>query len=158
MCTRILLDQTLHKTKMLRHTKTRFLLGLLTHAWFGSYILKWYMIVMSNILICSVASDVASFDGRAALIYRLTAWPKWSEKDIISLKFKTRKSSGMLLHAEGQRDHNLNLMLDKGQLLLYHQQGAMEFFQYFNVWLWKSQNIHTIYTLYSNIKMQIFQI
>lgn len=82
---------------------------------------------------CSVGSDVASFDGGAALIYRLTAWPKWSEKDIISLKFKTMKSSGMLLRAEGQRDHSLKLMLEKGRLMLYHQQGAMEFFQYFNV-------------------------
>ncbi|CAF95007.1 unnamed protein product, partial [Tetraodon nigroviridis] len=76
---------------------------------------------------CQYTSDVASFDGGAALIYRLTAWPKWSEKDIIALKFKTMKSSGTLLHAEGQRDHSLHLALDKGRLLLYHQQGMSSF-------------------------------
>ncbi|TWW58257.1 Contactin-associated protein-like 5 [Takifugu flavidus] len=76
---------------------------------------------------CQYTSDVASFDGRTVLIYRLTAWPNWSEKDIISLKFKTMKNSGMLLHAEGQRDHSLTLMLDKGRLLLYHQQGLSSF-------------------------------
>lgn len=60
MCIRIFLDQKLHKTKMLRDTKTRFLLGLLTVAWFGSYILKWYMIVMSNMFL---------------LVLQLLMWP-----------------------------------------------------------------------------------
>lgn len=73
---------------------------------------------------CSEASDVANFDGSSGLIYGLSMWPSWSEKDVISLKFKTLKNSGMLLHAEGQGDQSLTLMLENGQLLLYHQQGA----------------------------------
>lgn len=43
--------------------------------------------------------------------------------ETISLKFKTLKNSGTLLHAEGQRDHSLTLVLEKGKLLLYHLQG-----------------------------------
>ena len=74
--------------------------------------------------LCSVVSDVANFDGSNSLLYRLSVWPSWTGKEVISLKFKTLKNSGTLLHAEGQRDHSLTLVLEKGRLLLYHQQGA----------------------------------
>lgn len=70
------------------------------------------------------ASDVASFDGSSSLIYRLSVWPSPTGKEVISLKFKTLKNSGTLLHAEGHSDHSLTLVLEKGRLLLYHQQGA----------------------------------
>lgn len=81
---------------------------------------------------CPVASDVASFDGSSSLIYRLSARPSWTAMEVIALKFKTLKNSGTLLHAEGQRDHSLTLVLEKGRLLLYHQQGTILtlFFQY----------------------------
>lgn len=88
---------------------------------------------------------MASFDGGAALIYKLTAWPKWSEKDIISFKFKTMRSSGMLLHAEGQQDHCLSLMLDKGRLLLYHQHGGWIYYQHFNMCEKAKTNIQFIH-------------
>lgn len=68
---------------------------------------------------------MANFDGSSSLIYRLSVRPSWSEMEVISLKFKTLKNSGTLLHAEGQRDHSLTLVLEKGKLLLYHQQGTM---------------------------------
>ncbi|XP_028259769.1 contactin-associated protein-like 4 [Parambassis ranga] len=74
---------------------------------------------------CRYTSDVASFDGSSSrLVYRLSVRPSWTTKEIISLKFKTLKNSGTLLHAEGQRDHSLTLVLEKGKLLLYHQQGV----------------------------------
>ncbi|XP_069009157.1 contactin-associated protein-like 4 [Embiotoca jacksoni] len=73
---------------------------------------------------CRYTSDVASFDGSSSLIYRLSVRPSWAAMETISLKFKTLKNSGTLLHAEGQRDHSLNLVLEKGKLLLYHQQGV----------------------------------
>uniref|UniRef100_A0A3Q3WFW0 Uncharacterized protein n=1 Tax=Mola mola TaxID=94237 RepID=A0A3Q3WFW0_MOLML len=73
---------------------------------------------------CQYISDVANFDGSNSLLYRLSVWPSWTGKEVISLKFKTLKNSGTLLHAEGQRDHSLTLVLEKGRLLLYHQQGA----------------------------------
>ena len=73
---------------------------------------------------CALASDVASFDGSSSLVYRLSVRPSWAVMEVISLKFKTLKNSGTLLHAKGHRDHSLNLVLEKGKLLLYHQQGT----------------------------------
>uniref|UniRef100_A0AAQ5X8R7 Contactin associated protein like 3 n=1 Tax=Amphiprion ocellaris TaxID=80972 RepID=A0AAQ5X8R7_AMPOC len=72
---------------------------------------------------CRYTSDVANFDGSSSLVYRLSVRPSWMTTEIISLKFKTLKNSGTLLHAEGLRDHSLTLVLEKGKLLLYHQQG-----------------------------------
>uniref|UniRef100_UPI0037E743DA contactin-associated protein-like 4 n=1 Tax=Semicossyphus pulcher TaxID=241346 RepID=UPI0037E743DA len=73
---------------------------------------------------CRYTSDVANFDGSSSLVYRLSVRPSWTEMEVISLKFKTLRNSGTLLHAEGQRDHSLTLVLEKGRLLLYHQQGV----------------------------------
>uniref|UniRef100_A0A3Q1GK89 Contactin-associated protein-like 4 n=1 Tax=Acanthochromis polyacanthus TaxID=80966 RepID=A0A3Q1GK89_9TELE len=73
---------------------------------------------------CRYTSDVANFDGSSSLVYRLSVRPSWMAMEIISLKFKTQKNSGTLLHAEGLRDHSLTLVLEKGKLLLYHQQGV----------------------------------
>uniref|UniRef100_A0AAX7UBY4 Contactin associated protein like 3 n=1 Tax=Astatotilapia calliptera TaxID=8154 RepID=A0AAX7UBY4_ASTCA len=73
---------------------------------------------------CRYTSSVASFDGsRSSLVYRLSVRASWTVMETISLKFKTLKNSGTLLHAEGQRDHSLTLVLEKGKLLLYHLQG-----------------------------------
>ncbi|XP_060890497.1 contactin-associated protein-like 4 [Labrus mixtus] len=73
---------------------------------------------------CRYTSDVANFDGSSSLVYRLSVRPSWTDMEVISLKFKTLRNSGTLLHAEGQRDHSLTLVLEKGRLLLYHQQGV----------------------------------
>uniref|UniRef100_A0A3Q4HRZ6 Contactin-associated protein-like 4-like n=1 Tax=Neolamprologus brichardi TaxID=32507 RepID=A0A3Q4HRZ6_NEOBR len=74
---------------------------------------------------CRYTSSVASFDGsRSSLVYRLSVRASWTVMETISLKFKTLKNSGTLLHAEGQRDHSLTLVLEKGKLLLYHLQGS----------------------------------
>ncbi|XP_071342570.1 contactin-associated protein-like 4 isoform X2 [Trachinotus anak] len=72
---------------------------------------------------CRYTSDVANFDGSSSLVFRLSVRPSPTAMETISLKFKTLKNSGTLLHAEGQRDHSLTLVLEKGRLLLYHQQG-----------------------------------
>uniref|UniRef100_A0A672IV76 Contactin associated protein like 3 n=1 Tax=Salarias fasciatus TaxID=181472 RepID=A0A672IV76_SALFA len=74
---------------------------------------------------CRYTSDVASFDGSSSLVYRVNRRPSWTAMEVISLKFKTLRNSGTLFHAEGQRDHSLSLVLEKGKLLLYHQQGRM---------------------------------
>ncbi|KAF3690623.1 Contactin-associated protein-like 4 Cell recognition molecule Caspr4 Precursor [Channa argus] len=73
---------------------------------------------------CRYTSDVANFDGGSSLIYRLSVRPIRTAIEIISLKFKTLKNSGTLLHTDRQRDHSLTLVLEKGRLLLYHQQGV----------------------------------
>uniref|UniRef100_A0A8C4F3Y9 Contactin associated protein like 3 n=1 Tax=Dicentrarchus labrax TaxID=13489 RepID=A0A8C4F3Y9_DICLA len=75
---------------------------------------------------CRYTSDVAHFDGSSSVIYRLSVRPSWMAMEAISLKFKTLKNSGTLLHAEGQRDHSLTVVLEKGRLLLYHQQGSLQ--------------------------------
>ncbi|XP_028300530.1 contactin-associated protein-like 4 isoform X4 [Gouania willdenowi] len=72
---------------------------------------------------CQYTSDVANFDGSSSLVYRLNTRTSLTEADVISLKFKTLKNSGTLFHAVGSRDHSLNLVLEKGKLLLYHQKG-----------------------------------
>uniref|UniRef100_A0A8C4F1E1 Contactin associated protein like 3 n=1 Tax=Dicentrarchus labrax TaxID=13489 RepID=A0A8C4F1E1_DICLA len=66
---------------------------------------------------CRYTSDVAHFDGSSSVIYRLSVRPSWMAMEAISLKFKTLKNSGTLLHAEGQRDHSLTVVLEKGRLL-----------------------------------------
>ncbi|XP_034035381.1 contactin-associated protein-like 4 [Thalassophryne amazonica] len=71
---------------------------------------------------CHYISDVAGFDGSSSLVFRLSMRP--SRMSVLSLKFKTLKNSGTLLHAEGERGHSLTLVLDKGKLLLFHQQGV----------------------------------
>ncbi|KAM4628786.1 contactin-associated protein-like 5 [Polymixia lowei] len=73
---------------------------------------------------CPYTSDVMSLDGSGSLFYRVGARPSQRSRETISLKFKTLCNSGTLLHAEGQREHNLSLELEKGQLLLRLQQGV----------------------------------
>uniref|UniRef100_A0A3B4Y589 Contactin-associated protein-like 4 n=1 Tax=Seriola lalandi dorsalis TaxID=1841481 RepID=A0A3B4Y589_SERLL len=79
---------------------------------------------------CRYTFDVANFDGSSSLVFKMSVRPSRTAMEMISLKFKTLKNSGTLLHAEGQRDHSLTLVLEKGRLLLYHQQGTTLFFQH----------------------------
>uniref|UniRef100_A0A667WNY4 Contactin associated protein like 3 n=1 Tax=Myripristis murdjan TaxID=586833 RepID=A0A667WNY4_9TELE len=67
---------------------------------------------------CPYISDVMSFDGDSSLVYRLSPRPRQMARETISLKFKTLRNSGILLHAEGQSEHSLTLELVKGKLLL----------------------------------------
>ncbi|XP_043550177.1 contactin-associated protein-like 5 [Chiloscyllium plagiosum] len=67
---------------------------------------------------CSYKSDVADFDGRSSLLYRFHQKSMSTVKDIISLKFKTMQSDGVMLHGEGQRGDRITLELKKGKLSL----------------------------------------
>ncbi|KAM8890279.1 contactin-associated protein-like 4 isoform 1-T1 [Synchiropus picturatus] len=73
---------------------------------------------------CQYTSDVANFNGGSSLVYRTNQRSTRATSEVISLKFKTLANSGTLLHATGRRDRSLTLVLEKGQLLLYHQQGV----------------------------------
>uniref|UniRef100_A0A8C6UWR8 Contactin associated protein like 3 n=1 Tax=Neogobius melanostomus TaxID=47308 RepID=A0A8C6UWR8_9GOBI len=74
---------------------------------------------------CPYTSDVAHFDGGSALVYKLTGRPSSTATETVSLKFKSLRNSGTLLHAEGRGGrHSLTLVLEKGRLLLYQQQGG----------------------------------
>uniref|UniRef100_A0A665XEV7 Contactin associated protein like 3 n=1 Tax=Echeneis naucrates TaxID=173247 RepID=A0A665XEV7_ECHNA len=70
---------------------------------------------------CPYTSDVASFHHSCGgLVYKLSPSPRKTSRDVFSLKFKTPKNAGTLLHAEGHRGLSLSLELDRGKLLLLH--------------------------------------
>lgn len=74
---------------------------------------------------CVSASDVVGFDGSSSLLYSLIPWWKPATTDSISLKFKTLRNSGVLLHMEGQNENSLSLQLHRGKLCLLLQKGAL---------------------------------
>ncbi|KAM9305901.1 contactin-associated protein-like 5 [Gastrophryne carolinensis] len=67
---------------------------------------------------CSYKSDVVDFDGRSALLYRFNQKLMTTYKDVISLKFKSAQSDGVLFHGEGQRGDYITLELHRGTLSL----------------------------------------
>ncbi|XP_060683716.1 contactin-associated protein-like 5 [Hemiscyllium ocellatum] len=67
---------------------------------------------------CSYKSDVANFDGKSSMFYRFSQKSVTTVKDMISLKFKTMQSDGVVLHGEGQRGDYVTLELKKGKLSL----------------------------------------
>ncbi|KAM3605321.1 uncharacterized protein V6R79_023831 [Siganus canaliculatus] len=73
---------------------------------------------------CPYTSDVMSLAGdSSSLTFRLTPGPSRTSRDVISLKFKTLRNSGSLLHAEGSRGLSLSLELERGRLQLLLRQG-----------------------------------
>ncbi|XP_069838522.1 contactin-associated protein-like 5 [Dendropsophus ebraccatus] len=87
---------------------------------------------------CSYKSDVADFDGRSSLLYRFNQKLMTTFKDVISLKFKSMQSDGVLFHGEGQRGDYLTLELQKGRLALYINLGDAKL---------RFGNTHTVVTL-----------
>ncbi|KAM6033691.1 contactin-associated protein-like 4 [Chlamydotis macqueenii] len=67
---------------------------------------------------CTYRSDVIGFDGKSCLIYTFNKKLMKALNDVISLKFKTMQSHGILLHREGQNGDHLTLELIKGKLFL----------------------------------------
>ncbi|XP_070775361.1 contactin-associated protein-like 4 [Enoplosus armatus] len=73
---------------------------------------------------CPYTSDVVSLDGGgSSLVYRLSRGPRRTPRDVVSLKFKTLRNSGTLLHAEGEGGLSLSLELERGKLQLLLRQG-----------------------------------
>ncbi|XP_059200151.1 contactin-associated protein-like 4 [Centropristis striata] len=71
---------------------------------------------------CPYTSDVVSLDGSSSsLVYRLK--PRQTSREVVSLKFKTLRNSGTLLHAEGEGGLGFSLELERGKLLLLLRQG-----------------------------------
>uniref|UniRef100_A0A3Q3S276 Contactin-associated protein-like 4 n=1 Tax=Mastacembelus armatus TaxID=205130 RepID=A0A3Q3S276_9TELE len=67
---------------------------------------------------CSYTSDVVSLDGSSSLVYRLSPGLRRTPREVVSLKFKTLRNSGILVQAEGQEGLSLSLELERGKLLL----------------------------------------
>ncbi|NWH76931.1 CNTP5 protein, partial [Piaya cayana] len=67
---------------------------------------------------CTYRSEVVGFDGKSCLIYTFHQKPVSSLKDVISLKFKSMQSDGIVLHRKGQNGDYITLELLKGKLSL----------------------------------------
>ncbi|XP_010181146.1 PREDICTED: contactin-associated protein-like 4, partial [Mesitornis unicolor] len=67
---------------------------------------------------CTYRSEVVGFDGKSCLIYTFNQKHMSELKDVISLKFKTLQSDGILLHREGLNGDHITLELIKGKLSL----------------------------------------
>uniref|UniRef100_A0A8D0GL09 Contactin associated protein family member 4 n=1 Tax=Sphenodon punctatus TaxID=8508 RepID=A0A8D0GL09_SPHPU len=67
---------------------------------------------------CAYRSEVADFDGKGILLYRFNQKSISALKDVISLKFKTIQSDGILLYREGQNGDHIMLELVRGKLSL----------------------------------------
>ncbi|NWZ70748.1 CNTP5 protein, partial [Acrocephalus arundinaceus] len=72
---------------------------------------------------CTYRSEVVGFDGKSCLIYTLNKKLINTLKDVISLKFKTMQSDGILLHREGQNGDHITMELTKGKLSLHINLG-----------------------------------
>ncbi|XP_059939383.1 contactin-associated protein-like 4 isoform X6 [Mesoplodon densirostris] len=72
---------------------------------------------------CAYRSEVVDLDGKSCLLYRFDQKSLSPIKDIISLKFKTMQSDGILLHREGQNGDYITLELRRGKLFLVINSG-----------------------------------
>uniref|UniRef100_H0WNX4 Uncharacterized protein n=1 Tax=Otolemur garnettii TaxID=30611 RepID=H0WNX4_OTOGA len=72
---------------------------------------------------CAYRSEVVYFDGQSVLLYRFDKKSIKPVRDIISLKFKTMQSSGILLYREGQHGNRIILELIKGKLVFFLNSG-----------------------------------
>ncbi|XP_009953312.1 PREDICTED: contactin-associated protein-like 2, partial [Leptosomus discolor] len=73
---------------------------------------------------CSYWADVINFDGHVVLPYRFRNKKMKTLKDVISLKFKTSESEGVIFHGEGQQGDYITLELKKGKLVLNLNLGS----------------------------------
>uniref|UniRef100_A0A8C3VG75 Contactin associated protein 2 n=1 Tax=Catharus ustulatus TaxID=91951 RepID=A0A8C3VG75_CATUS len=73
---------------------------------------------------CSYWADVINFDGHVVLPYRFRNKKMKTLKDVISLKFKTSESEGVIFHGEGQQGDYITLELKKAKLVLNLNLGS----------------------------------
>ncbi|KAM9663701.1 contactin-associated protein-like 4 [Trichechus inunguis] len=73
---------------------------------------------------CAYRSEVIDFDGNSSLIYRFAQSAMRPVKDVVSLKFKTTQSDGILFHREGRTGDHITLELVKGKLFLLISSGG----------------------------------
>ncbi|TSL10154.1 Contactin-associated protein-like 2 [Bagarius yarrelli] len=76
---------------------------------------------------CSYWADVIYFDGQGIISYRFKMKKMKILRDVITLKFKTRESDGVILHGEGQQGDYITLELRKGRLLLQINLGSNQY-------------------------------
>ncbi|XP_038168794.1 contactin-associated protein-like 4 isoform X6 [Arvicola amphibius] len=72
---------------------------------------------------CAYRSVVIDLDGKSSLLYRFDQNSLSPIRDIISLKFKTMESDGILLHRAGPTGDHITLELRRGKLFLLINSG-----------------------------------
>ncbi|XP_050000114.1 contactin-associated protein-like 4 isoform X6 [Alexandromys fortis] len=72
---------------------------------------------------CAYRSVVIDLDGKSSLLYRFDQNSLSPIRDIISLKFKTMESDGILLHRAGPAGDHITLELRRGKLFLLINSG-----------------------------------
>jgi hypothetical protein len=70
-----------------------------------------------------LGSVVIDLDGKSSLLYRFDQNSLSPIRDIISLKFKTMESDGILLHRAGPAGDHITLELRRGKLFLLINSG-----------------------------------
>ncbi|XP_035382266.1 contactin-associated protein-like 2a isoform X2 [Electrophorus electricus] len=73
---------------------------------------------------CSYWADVMNFDGQGVISYRFKMKKMKILKDVITLKFKTAESEGVIVHGEGQQGDYITLELRRGRLVLQINLGS----------------------------------
>ncbi|XP_039380015.1 contactin-associated protein-like 2 [Mauremys reevesii] len=76
---------------------------------------------------CPYWADVINFDGHAVLPYRFRNKKMKTLKDVITLKFKTSESEGVIFHGEGQQGDYITLELKKAKLILNLNLGSNQY-------------------------------
>ncbi|XP_006875302.1 PREDICTED: contactin-associated protein-like 4-like [Chrysochloris asiatica] len=73
---------------------------------------------------CTYRSEVIDFDENNSLVYRISKSTMGPVKDVMSLKFKTMQSDGILFHREGRNGGHITLELVRGKLFLFISSGG----------------------------------
>ncbi|KAG2458091.1 CNTP2 protein, partial [Polypterus senegalus] len=76
---------------------------------------------------CPYWADVINFDGNGVISYRFKNKKMKTLKDVISLKFKTSESEGVIFHGEGQQGDYITLELKKAKLTLQLNLGSNQY-------------------------------
>ncbi|XP_048833106.1 contactin-associated protein-like 2a [Brienomyrus brachyistius] len=76
---------------------------------------------------CPYWADVINFDGQGVISYRFKMKKMKILKDVITLKFKTSESEGVILHGEGQQGDYITLELKKARLVLQINLGSNQY-------------------------------
>ncbi|XP_036374731.1 contactin-associated protein-like 2 isoform X2 [Megalops cyprinoides] len=76
---------------------------------------------------CPYWADAISFDGQGVISYRFKMKKMKILKDVISLKFKTSESDGVILHGEGQQGDYITLELRQAKLILQINLGSNQY-------------------------------
>ncbi|OCT74268.1 hypothetical protein XELAEV_18033227mg [Xenopus laevis] len=75
----------------------------------------------------SLGADVINFDGNSGLSYRFKNKKMKTLKDVISLKFKSSESEGVIFHGEGQEGDYITLELKRAKLVLQLNLGSNQY-------------------------------